>query len=46
MPDPATRAGSPRDSGDTDMSRTYLSVFIVWVLVLGALYAFQWYFTH
>jgi hypothetical protein len=28
------------------MKRTYISVVIVWVVTLSALYAFQYYFTH
>ena len=29
-----------------DMKSTYVRVAIVWVVTLGALYAFQWYFTR
>jgi hypothetical protein len=35
-----------REAGDSDMSHTYLTVVVVWVLVLAALFAFQQYFTH
>lgn len=30
----------------TPMQRTYVRVFVVWVVTLTALYAFQWYFTR
>jgi hypothetical protein len=29
----------------SDMRRTYLSVIVTWLLVLSALYLFQWYFS-
>lgn len=46
MSTPPNQTGGPRGPGDSNMSRTYVSVFLVWVLVLGALFAFQSYFTH
>ena len=35
-----------RTAGDTNMSRTYAGVALVWLVVLAALFAFQQYFTH
>jgi hypothetical protein len=38
--------GPNRDSGDTDMTRTYVTVIAVWAVVLAALFAFQQAFTY
>lgn len=46
MTTPATGPGVPREKGDTNMSRTYASVFLVWIAVLALLFVFQQYFTH
>lgn len=42
---PVTPGGTPREPGDSNMSRTYAGVLIVWVLVLVALFLFQQYFS-
>lgn len=46
MSAPTPGPGSQRAAGDSNMSRTYASVALVWLVVLAALFAFQQYFTH
>ena len=36
----------PREAGDSNMVATYVTVLVVWAVVLVVLYAFQRYFTH
>ena len=36
----------PRGAGDTAMTRTYVAVIVVEVVVLTALWIFQSYFSH
>lgn len=46
MTTPDVTPGGAREAGDTNMGRTYASVFVLWLVVLAALFVFQRYFTH